>query len=557
VTLAPRRTLPVAAVTALLLATRAGAQAPPEGTPIPVKSTASDAEVSPGQAIVQLGAKGALETSRLSEMLRDTRPLNRALAARLVRVLEARALVTPLAAALETETDRTAGAEMATTLGALTSGDANEVLLAAAARFSGDLDGALLRGLGQQASVPAALLRRLGGLKQGTEEWRAFFEWSLGRGPSPLDDAAEAVLAGGNAAAWTGLLSLASATDRTLATALLDRALVSPDESLREATFWYLLRRARTNSVDYSWLARATETSPEARGEGDPMQRLAHELLRRAAGLPPRDQAERLATMTRQQAGRLPGDASILRRLSPEERRACGKVSRDDPDWFDGILKRAPKDDDQPQKPGAPRWMGTPLDLLPELAEEAMAAGGCRIDGTPWALLEVRHDADGRRQGFAIVVPKDVPSACEPVIRGLLLSTLVPPRARPEPGETHLVLMPLEPAYFACIAERSPSPRPPVRPQAGRIAEPKKIRNVAPTYPLDMREKRIQGTVVLESVISTQGCISSTEVVRSVDPYLDVAALRAVSQWRYTPTLLDGVPVPVIMTITVNFKLSY
>ena len=39
-------------------------------------------------------------------------------------------------------------------------------------------------------------------------------------------------------------------------------------------------------------------------------------------------------------------------------------------------------------------------------------------------------------------------------------------------------------------------------------------------------------------------------------PDLDLQALRAVTQWRYTPTLLNGVPVPVIMTVTVHFKLN-
>ena len=46
--------------------------------------------------------------------------------------------------------------------------------------------------------------------------------------------------------------------------------------------------------------------------------------------------------------------------------------------------------------------------------------------------------------------------------------------------------------------------------------------------------------------------MTDVSVLRSV-PLLDDAAIAAVLQWQYTPTLLNGVPVPVIMTVTVNF----
>jgi Gram-negative bacterial TonB protein C-terminal len=62
--------------------------------------------------------------------------------------------------------------------------------------------------------------------------------------------------------------------------------------------------------------------------------------------------------------------------------------------------------------------------------------------------------------------------------------------------------------------------------------------------------------VVLEAIIASSGCIEAVEVQQSPDPRLSVAALVAVSRWRYTPTLLDGRPVPVIMHVTANFRLS-
>jgi TonB family protein len=64
------------------------------------------------------------------------------------------------------------------------------------------------------------------------------------------------------------------------------------------------------------------------------------------------------------------------------------------------------------------------------------------------------------------------------------------------------------------------------------------------------------GVVVLESVIAPTGCVSDVRVIRGVDFRLDLSALRAVSQWRFTPTLLRGTAVPVLMTVTVQFSLS-
>ena len=49
--------------------------------------------------------------------------------------------------------------------------------------------------------------------------------------------------------------------------------------------------------------------------------------------------------------------------------------------------------------------------------------------------------------------------------------------------------------------------------------------------------------------------VGDIEVLKSV-PELDEAAIAAVEQWRYEPTLVDGVPVPISMTMTINFTLS-
>ena len=104
-----------------------------------------------------------------------------------------------------------------------------------------------------------------------------------------------------------------------------------------------------------------------------------------------------------------------------------------------------------------------------------------------------------------------------------------------------------------------PDAPPPPPPQAvrvgGQIKEPKKLKHVAPVYPAIATQARVQGVVILECTISPQGKVTDVKVLRGI-PLLDQAATEAVRQWVYTPTLLNGVPVPVIMTVTVNFRLS-
>lgn len=113
-------------------------------------------------------------------------------------------------------------------------------------------------------------------------------------------------------------------------------------------------------------------------------------------------------------------------------------------------------------------------------------------------------------------------------------------------------------ADISAIAGDPPPPPPsaaeaPVRP-GGKIRPPAKLRDVAPVYPPIALAARVQGMVFLEAVIDTEGRVQSVRVLRS-PPMLDVAAIEAVRQWEYSPTLLDGTPVPVIMTVTVNFQL--
>jgi protein TonB len=99
-----------------------------------------------------------------------------------------------------------------------------------------------------------------------------------------------------------------------------------------------------------------------------------------------------------------------------------------------------------------------------------------------------------------------------------------------------------------------PRPQDPIRP-GGNIRPPQKVHHVAPIYPPIAQSARVSGIVILEALIAEDGSVRGVKVLRSV-PLLDASAMEAVRQWRFTPTLLNGVPVQVIMTVTVNFNLN-
>jgi TonB family protein len=87
----------------------------------------------------------------------------------------------------------------------------------------------------------------------------------------------------------------------------------------------------------------------------------------------------------------------------------------------------------------------------------------------------------------------------------------------------------------------------------GAIKEPRKLKDVAPVYPADAKQAGVSGVVIIEATIDPEGNVRDARVLRS-QPMFEEAAVAAVRQWKYEPTLLDGAPVSVLMTVVVNFQ---
>jgi protein TonB len=89
----------------------------------------------------------------------------------------------------------------------------------------------------------------------------------------------------------------------------------------------------------------------------------------------------------------------------------------------------------------------------------------------------------------------------------------------------------------------------------GDIKPPIKVKNVLPVYPPAARSARVEGVVIVEATIGTDGKVKDAKVVKSVK-LLDDSALSAVRECVYKPTVVNGQPVQVILTVPFNFTLE-
>lgn len=110
-------------------------------------------------------------------------------------------------------------------------------------------------------------------------------------------------------------------------------------------------------------------------------------------------------------------------------------------------------------------------------------------------------------------------------------------------------------------ATSSGSSQPGFRPRAGPVRvggdvrAPVALVKVNAVYPPEAQAAQVQGVVLLQVRVATDGSVSDARVLRSI-PMLDQAAIDAVKQWKYAPTRVDGVPVEVEMNVYLNFTLS-
>ena len=519
--------------------------------------------LSPGSvALLAEHAADPRVLARWSEALTDPRPEVRAAAARAINVTGMRGQVPNLSAALAVETDPSAAGELAQALAALGTPPRDAELLAAVQRdprFAPPLAMALARHRGAAALAHAGLV--------SAERWvlREFVALATRREPAALAAAAAPAIREGNVALASAVFEAAADAGLTLEESTL-AALAAPAAEMRVPAYWHVTLAEDKPSPR---VVAALETVPEATGgSAHAPARLALEMLRRRLGRPRQEDPQWVTVLGDPGPEGVPhelaDDREALKRLTRAELAALSGHLRQDPDALHEELRkqpRAPRGNADTSRPALRTPDGYPRGLIGDV----MRVSGC-APGQDRAFHggEVVYGTDGRPRRVSLLPPGEVKPQCVTALRALLLLRLAGADSVSANGHTESLIQPLLPAVVACLQEEEPSdtrsPRPvggrPEAQRRGRIPQPKKLVNVPPVYPDSAKSSRVEGTVVLRAVIGASGCVRGVAVTRPVHPALDLSALYAVSQWRYTPTLLDGVPVPVVMTVTVNYRLN-
>ena len=552
--------------------------------------------LSPGTVAILVEHGGEPEVQerwRTALKSEDTRV--RSAAARAIYAAGEKGLASALREALEVEKDARAAEEQIRALAAVGTPDSDASIVAAARRVP-ELRVFAWNHLGRARGTDA--LVHLAAVREGDgpqEDRRSLVRAAVDGGRSGIVEAGRAALKENDPAAWFVVWESLLAGG-TIASDLLVASVSSPEPRIRALTYWCAALVQQHGRVPGA-LAEALKTAPEAAKDrklfpSDAGERMAHftfGLYAQAIGGKRRHDVEWVKTLPAAKAWDrwpFPSPATaVVRLFSKDERKhlvEMGHLPSNVEDRLQQPLWRS-----KSATVVAPDAVSTAAiyDFPRGYVSGLTALTGCRDREI---TANVDYAPNGRPQSVSLIAADDLSEDCARTGRILLASRPFSLFSRldhvlgsaPSPAAVAVRLLPLEPASVAWDEGHGPAgvvldarhglaggvaggvlvagvvddaPPGPVR-VGGTIREPKKLNDVRPFYPAIARQARVQGVVILEALIAPDGRVEEVTVLKGV-PLLDEAAMEAVRQWVYTPTLLNGVPVPVIMTVTVAFSL--
>lgn len=532
-----------------------------DGRQEPALRASTGGPVTPGSVALLANRLDASTVEELRAHLAHEDPVIRAVAARIAGVAKVSGLAPAVGAALERERDQSAAAEQVRALLFFDTAGSREPAERHFAAAGTPAIHAYVESLSR--SRPERLADRMEELLRmlpPTEatDFKSPVAVAILQHPGVRERLLRAWLRAAPHRAWRGLLerlwSLAAPVDVTV----LREALTSEDPSIRQETVWAVVASL---SLELPIAAAALDATllPEAASTAQNSHAVTWEVFgrelvarrHRKASTPDR------AGLVKTEAARHHQDASVLwglEELTRDERAALRDALGDRLPNKDVVRHEKLSDKERGRQP---RMRTAPLPW-PRFLVSLLDASRCKVSNSPrFAAIGIEYRPDGR-PARAQADSSGLPAECESALAALSRMTVAGADYPVEEGTLQWVVLPIHREFVTCAsaaAAETPVPRPLDHPSA-LPTSPRKIRDVRPVYPAGALQARQQGVVVLDSTISTAGCITSVQVIRSTVPMLDFAALRAVTEWRFTPTLVDGRPVPVIMTVTVNFTLQ-
>jgi TonB family protein len=408
------------------------------------------------------------------------------------------------------------------------------------------------------ASEPSELLQRLpaytarlGERALGTLE--PILLNAATRTPSAREDLLRAALKISSDRGWAAFLPRLSTSSGSTADITIQlEALQSPRPKIREETVWYLVGRLTDGVKVAPQLIAAARPDPSA--SNLTWEQFGRELIARSVDRSaPIDRAD-LITQASATMPRIHVDGTWLTRAEHSAlERVLGERAKT-------ALTRQLVPSTEDLKPKSevtlPAMRAMPS-LWPGFLGDLLSATQCKQTDDGIGALVIAYSANGRPAKVALDSRK-LAGGCI-VALNVLGRLMVRDDTGPALtyGTESLMLLPRQ-DVIACADQFDPSEDRLSDDDIdhAKIVEPHKILDMKPIYPQNAIDAHVQGIVVVEAVIGKSGCVRGATVTRSVYPSLDFAALRAVLQWQFTPTLLNGKPAEVVMTTTVNFTLK-
>jgi TonB family protein len=506
-----------------------------------------------GRTAMLVDPKNAADSNALGIAIVDADPAVRAVAARIAGLQNRNDLFGPLETALTGEQDRAAAREQVRAMLYLRGSAALPQARAAGSRLGAPVRSTIAEWIGrnQPEQFPAAIAELIRDLPDAaTVPFAAIAAMTVRQTPAALDAVVTAFTAAASRAAWREFLNRLSAEPDARVFA---KGLASSNASVREATLWFLLSDAAPAGAESH---QVQESLAMARTDDTEWAAFGRDLLSRRLGkrgtVDGSGAIARFGTNNRADALGL----SSFPELTEAERSALHTLLPNQPSGPPPPRRRASNAGEIPKRTGA--MTRTFPSITPGLLGSLLTAVGCTppSDAEAFGGARVTYRPDGRPRAIALDTTT-LGASCQPVVAVLSRLTVAVPEEPVLEGESQWLFMPMDKESITCADADVDMFRGDVEPvSAGKITVPRKIKDVRPAYPTAMQQARISGVVVLESVLTSTGCVARARILRSVAVGLDIAAMRAVSGWRFTPTLVDGVPVPVIMTVTVNFTLQ-
>ena len=205
----------------------------------------------------------------------------------------------------------------------------------------------------------------------------------------------------------------------------------------------------------------------------------------------------------------------------------------------------------QPRFP--PSGLFTLGGLPPGYATAVLTETGCGPRKDLVATIELVYGADGRPRSLG-TLKENVETGCREAVTVLGASGLAPDWLVVPAGKPIGLVMLLDPESLACSDDSPARPTSKRVRSVGEMRPPKKVRDASPAYPPEAAHMDRGGVVIVVAMISPAGCVTGQRLVSSGYPGFVWPAMRAISRWRYEPTVVDGHPVPILMTATVNFR---